>query len=318
VTGTHVWAERYDRSLTDIFAVQDEVTREIVGALRLRLTPDERQRVAARGTANLAAYDLFLRGRELAWLHTREAGAGAGDLLRRALALDPTFAAAAAVLGFQYMTDYVNCWSGDPARSLRQARDLAERAVALDASEPQAHFALGATSIWLRRHDETIAEAERAVALDPNLAAGQLLLGMGLHYAGRSAEAFAPLERAMRLDPRHPGDGLYFVAQAHFALGDYALAVARLKQRLVHNPASDTANVLLASCYGHLGRTGDAHAAWRAALRANPDYSFAHRRKILPYKDPADLERMVAGLRAAGVWPRITTAENGARFEPRS
>jgi adenylate cyclase len=94
-TGTHVWADRYDRDLTDIFAVQDEVTREIVGALRLRLTPDERRRMTAHGTTNLETYDLFLRGRELAWLHTREAGTQASGLLRRALELDPTFAAAA-------------------------------------------------------------------------------------------------------------------------------------------------------------------------------------------------------------------------------
>ncbi len=300
-TGTHVWADRYDRDLTDIFAVQDEVTREIAGALRLRLTPDDRRRMAARGTTNLEAYDLFLRGRELAWLHTREAGVQGSGLLQRALELDPSFAAAAAILGFQYMTDYVNRWSSDPDGSLRQARELAERAVALDPSEPQAHFALGATAIWLRRHDETIAEAERAVSLDPNLAAGHLLLGMGLHYAGRSAEAFEPLERAMRLDPLRPGDSLYFVAQAHFALGDYEQAVARLKERLVHNPTSDVTRVLLAACYGHLGRIEEAHAAWRAALRANPEYSFEHRRKILPYKCPADLERMVTGLRAAGV-----------------
>jgi adenylate cyclase len=300
-TGAHVWADRYDRDLTDIFAVQDEVTREIVGALRLRLTPDERRRVAARGTDNLEAYDLFLRGRELAWLHTREAGAQGSGLLRRALDLDPTFAAAAAVLGFQYTTDYVNRWSDDPDRSLRQARELAERAVALDPSEPQAHFALGATAIWLRRHDEAIAAAERAVALDPNLAAGHSLLGVVLHYAGRSAEAFEPLERAMRLDPHHPGDSLYFFAQAHFALGDYDQAAARLKERLVHNPTSDVTHVLLAACYGHLGRIEEAQAAWRGALRANPDYSFEHRRKILPYKYPADLGRMVDGLRAAGV-----------------
>lgn len=300
-TGAHVWADRYDRDLTDIFAVQDEVTREIVGALRLRLTPDERRRKAARGTANLEAYDLFLRGRELAWLHTREAGAQGSGLLQRALELDPTFAAAAAILGFQCMTDYVNRWSSDPDRSLLQARELAERAVALDPSEPQARFALGATAIWQRRHDETIAEAECAITLDPNLAAGHLLLGLGLHYAGRSAEAFKPLKRAMRLDPHHPGDSLYFMAQAHFALGDYQQAVAHLKERLAHNPTSDVTHVLLAACYGHLGRIDDAHAAWRTALRVNPDYSFQHRRKILPYKNPADLERMVNGLRAAGV-----------------
>jgi tetratricopeptide (TPR) repeat protein len=147
-----------------------------------------------------------------------------------------------------------------------------------------------ATAIWLRRHDEAIAEAEHAVALDPNLAAGHLLLGLVLHYAGRSAESFEPLDRAMRLGPyHHPGDSLYFVAQAHFALGDYDQAVTRLKERLAHNPTSDVTHVLLTACYGHLGRIEEAQAAWRGALRANPDYSFEHRRKILPYKNPADL-----------------------------
>jgi tetratricopeptide (TPR) repeat protein len=152
-----------------------------------------------------------------------------------------------------------------------------------------------------------------AVALDPNLAAGLLLLGLGLHYAGRSAVAFAPLERAMRLDPHHPETALYFVAQAHFAHRPIRTSGGPPEgaSRPTLRPATSL-HVLLAACYGHLGRSAEAQAAWRAALRANPDYSFEHRRKILPYKHPADLERMASGLRAAGV------AGTGRRGRPPS
>jgi adenylate cyclase len=137
--------------------------------------------------------------------------------------------------------------------------------------------------------------------LDPSLARGYGSLGAALHYAGRSEEALERFETMTRLDPHCPGPYQHFLAQAHFALGHLEDAIAARKTRLIQQPHSDVSHVLLAACYGHLGRAKEAQAAWREALRINPDYSIEHRRQILPYKNPADFDQVVAGLRKAGI-----------------
>ena len=142
-TGGHVWADRFDRDLTDIFDVQDELTREIVDALRINLTDAEQQGLTAERTDNLEAYDWFLRGREQWWRATKASNIQAQEMLQRAIELDPNFAAAYAYLALAHMHEYVNRWSASPPRSLEQLQALAQRAVALDDSHPNAHFALG-------------------------------------------------------------------------------------------------------------------------------------------------------------------------------
>jgi adenylate cyclase len=300
-TGGHLWGERYDRDLTDIFEVQDEVTGEIVAALKVKLTPEERRRVARRGTDSIEAYDWYLRGRELVWRHTRDDVAEGRPLLERAIALDPGFALAYAHLSLGHVQDYINRWSADPERSLTLARELAERAVQLDEAEPQAQRSLAVVDIWQKQLDESIAASGRAIALDPNSADAYAALGLALHYAGRSAESLEQYERMARLNPHFPPIFLFFMAQGHFALERYQAAADLLQRRLARQSESDTSQVLLAACYGHLGRFEDARAAWQEALRINPDYSIEHRRRILPYKNPADFERVVAGLRKAGL-----------------
>jgi len=300
-TGGHLWAERYDRELEDIFAVQDELTHEIVSALALKLSADEEARLAAKGTDNLEAYDHFLRGREQALRQTREASAQARPLLERAIALDPGFAQAHACLAYVNVEDYVNRWSESPERSLERAHQQARRALELDDSEPYAHFALGLASLWMRRHDDAVAEAQRSVAVDANFAEGYLLLGHILTYVGRWPEAIAAIETSMRLDPHHPNIALHFLAQAHFHLGHYEAAAANLARRLIRMPDSDISRMLLAATYGHLGRAEEAQAEWREVFRANPDYSLERRRQILPYKDPTHFEQVVDGLRKAGI-----------------
>jgi len=300
-SGGHVWAERYDRDLHDIFEVQDEVTREIVAALKVRLTPDERRRVAGHGTDSIKAYDCLLRGRKLAWHHTRDATAAARALFEEAIALDATFPLAHAYLAFTHALEYVNRWSGDPERSLERAQQLVNRALQLDPSEAQAHFVQGVVHVWQKQVDEAIVDAKKAIALDPNLADGYGLLGSALHYAGRSTEALAAFDCLVRLDPHYPAVYLHFIAQSHFALGRYDEGITALKDRLARQPDSDFSRVLLAACYGHLGRADEAQAEWQEALRINPDYSIEHRRQILPYKNSADFERVVEGLRKAGI-----------------
>ena len=300
-TGGHLWAERFDRDLTDIFAVQDDVTQHIVGALALNLTEGDRQRLATEHTDNLEAYDCFLRGRELWHRLTKETTIEARDLLQRAIELDPKFVSAYAFLALTHGLDYINRWSPSPPRSREQAEEAATRAVALDDQNPYAHWALGIVNLHLRRHDLAIREAERTISLAPNLADGHEALGNSLHYSGRSEEALACFDRAMALNPYYPDFWLHFQAQAMFQLGRYEDAVASLKRRLVRNPNTDVSRVLLAACYGHLGRFDEARMEWQEVFRINPDYSLEHRRKVLPYKNPADFELVVDGLRKAGL-----------------
>ncbi|RWM65577.1 MULTISPECIES: adenylate/guanylate cyclase domain-containing protein [Mesorhizobium] len=300
-TGGHLWAERFDRDLTDIFAVQDDVTQQIVGALALNLTEGDQQRLATEHTDNLEAYDYFLRGREQLWRFTREQNSQGRDLLQRAIELDPKFAPAYAFLAFANMLDYGNQWSPSSSTSMQQAEVFATRAVALDNRYPYAHWALGIIELYSRRHDVAIGEAKRLIALAPNLPEGHENLGIALHYSGRSAEALGCVDRAMALNPYYPDVYLHFQAQAMFQLRRYEEAIGILKRRLVRNPDTDVSRVLLAASYGHLGRFEEARHEWQEVFRVNPDYSLEHRRKVLPYKNPDDFELVVDGLRNAGL-----------------
>jgi adenylate cyclase len=301
-SGGHVWAERYDRELIDIFEVQDEVTGQIVAALKVHLTPDERRQVESRGTSSIEAHDRFLRGRQLFWQTSRESVEQAQMLFEEAVRLDPAFCLAHAYLAFTHALQSINGWSADPEGSPKRAQELIARALTLDPMEAEAHYVQGIIHLWQQKKiDEAIADAERAIALDPNFARGYGSLGAALHYAGRSEEALARFETMSRLDPHCPGPYLHFLAQAHFALGHFEEAIAALKARLARQPDSDVSHVLLAACYGHLGRADEARAHWQEALRINPDYSIEHRRQILPYKNPADFEHVVEGLRKAGL-----------------
>jgi adenylate cyclase len=300
-TGGHLWAERFDRELTDIFAVQDDVTAHIVSALELNLSRGDRQSMAVERTENQEAYDCFLRGRELWWRFSSEANREAERLLRRATTLDPGFAPAFAFLAATLANAYSNEWGDDPAEALEEAEKAARQAVRLDERYPYALWSLAMTLSWKRQNDEGLGAAERAIAFNPNFAEGHSMVGVQLHFAGRSAEAVNFFDRAMALDPRFNSIVLYFRAQAAYQLGQYGEAVSLLKRRILRNPETDTSRVLLAASLGQMGLIDEAREAWREALDINPAYSLEHRRNVLPYKNPADFERIVEGLRKAGL-----------------
>lgn len=300
-TGGHLWAERFDRDLTNIFAVQDDVTQQIVDALALNLTEGDQQRLATEQTDNLEAYDCFLHGREQLWRFTKAENIQGGELLQRAIELDPKFAPAYAFLAFANILDYSNQWSPAWSTAIAQAAMFATRAVALDDRYPYAHWALGIVELYSRRHEAAIRSAKRLIALAPNLAEGHENLGYALHYSGRSEEALGCFDRAMALNPHYPDVYLHFRAQAMFQLRRYEEAIGILKRRLVRNPGTDVSRVLLAASYGHLGRFEEARQEWQEAYRVNADYSLEHRRKVLPYKNPDDFELIVHGLRKAGL-----------------
>jgi adenylate cyclase len=301
-TGAQLWAERYDRDLIDIFAVQDEVSTHIVSALAVTLTQGERQRLKCKETDNLEAYDSYLRGRQLVFQRSAKAVEEARPLLDRAIALDPLFAQAYTMLASTYILEHANGWHDADGTPLETAHELARMAVARDGDDPEAHWVLGWTFLLGRQHERALAEVRTALRCDPNFARAYSLLGQVLYYSGRAAEALQPLATAFRLDPNNEEDPhLHYLAQAYVGIGRYEDAAAVLKRRIVRKPDTDMSRVLLAACYGHLGRIEEARILWQEALRITPGYSFEHRRRVLPYKDPADFEHVVEGLRKAGL-----------------
>ena len=210
VTAGHLWAERYDGDLSDVFAIQDEVTAKIIAALELKLTSDEVERVSHRGTDNMEAYEWAMSGRKPSIFGNRMENARTRPLLERAIELDPTYAAAYAELAAVHGWDYVNGWSDSPQESYDQCLELANKAVALDDAEPIAHFVLGWVHMWTGNHEASEREQKKAISLNPNYALAYGILGHVTSYLGRHNEAIDLFNRAMRLDPRYSIYVLHF------------------------------------------------------------------------------------------------------------
>jgi len=202
-TGGHLWAERYDRDLADIFTLQDEVIQKIVTALAVKLTAGEEVRLTRFPTDNLEAYDHFLRGVEYYYRFRKEANVQARQMFTRAIELDPQYAAAYALLSWTHWTDWYSQW--DPAsQPLERAFGTAQKAVTLDDSLATAHQILGIVYLWQKQHELALAEAERAIAVNPNEADAYWTLGFILNYVQRYQEAVGVVEKAMRLNPHYP------------------------------------------------------------------------------------------------------------------
>jgi tetratricopeptide (TPR) repeat protein len=241
-----VWSGRYDRPLKDIFAVQDEIVQQLVTTLRVEVQEAERERVRRIPTANLTAYDAYLRGLEYFLPLTKEGTAQARPLFEQAIALDPQYALAYALLSVTYWLE--SRWSPDP-QHVERALALAQQAVALDDTLPFAHHALGLAYQRKNQYEPAIAELERAIALDPNSADGYAGLASVLNSAGRPAEAIGWVEKAMRLHPRYPHWYALQLGGAYQGTGRYAEAIAAWKQALFRNPNNPEAYAGLAASY---------------------------------------------------------------------
>jgi adenylate cyclase len=300
-TGGHVWAERYDRDLTDIFSVQDEVTSDIVSAISPALTSSQTQPAGQRETPVFEAYDYFLKGREYALLDTEQDMQRAQQLLQKAIDLDAEFSAAYSYLARCYALNQINNWGAEEQRSLHKALALGRKACSLNPANPHAHFTIGTTALWLKDLELARREVRACLDLDPNFSEGHAAMGMIQIYSGEPSKALDSLATAMRLDPHYRDICLHFLGQAYFHQGLYAQAAEALNRRLIRKPESDISRVLLASTYGHLGDFDKSRIEWEAALRFNPGYSIEQKRKMLPYQNPADFEQIVDGLARAGL-----------------
>jgi adenylate cyclase len=300
-TGGHLWAERYDRDIADIFAVQDEVTRTIVGALRVRLTEGEKA-VREHGGRKISpeAYDLLVRARQVALQLRPESALQARAMLERVVEIDPTIAAAYARLSMTTFAEFANQWNGATEASLAQALELAEKAIETDAAEPQGYVAQAITLSWMRRLDEAERAGERAVELDPNFPDALTVLGNVREFQGRSEEAVDLYARAYRLDPQWDM-ALHFMGRSLLQLDRFDEAEAAFKRRLTFQPHSDMSRFYLACVYARSGKPEEARRMWQELMEVNPTFSVAHVGRALPYRDPAVVEKMLTALREAGI-----------------
>ncbi|MBI3303741.1 MAG: adenylate/guanylate cyclase domain-containing protein [Deltaproteobacteria bacterium] len=299
-TGHHLWAERYDRPLQEIFALQDEIRQQIVAALRVEVQEAELERIRRAPTENLNAYDSFLRGLEYFLRTTKESNAQARRMFEKAIELDPRYAEAYSALALTYYVEWVLQWSPDP-QTLERALETAQRAIALNDSLPWAHRVLSYAYLLKKQHAQASAEAERAVTLDPNDADGYWILADTLTFIGRPQEAIGLIEKAMRLNPRYPAIYLSSLGVAYRSMGRYEEAIDALKKTIIRTPNLLTAHTQLAATYSELGREAEARAEVAEVLRLNPHFSIEGLRQRVPYRDPAEVERYVDALRKAGL-----------------
>jgi adenylate cyclase len=301
--GAHLWADRYDRDLTDIFAVQDDVTRRIVDALKVTLSPAEKARLADSGTPNIDAYDCYLRGRELLALNpkNRERFEQSTKLFTRALELDPGYSQAYASLSLAYNLDYQNRWSDDPDNSLQLAKHNAEQAIEKDPKESFARQVACWAAIFEKDLDRAKSEVDIALSLNPNSSGAYASLGSIHTYSGQPLEAIPALERATRLDPAFRPQHLHFLGMAYLLAGKYETAAALLRDRILLVPGTDFSRVLLASALGQLGEVEEARRTWQELKEINPKYSFNEHFGRQPFKREEDVQRIAEGLAKAGL-----------------
>jgi adenylate cyclase len=300
-SGGHLWADRYDRDFTDIFEVQDDVTRRIVEALKVTLSPGEKERLAETKTSNLAAYDYLLRGREfmLGKEKSRETFEQAITYFKRALEHDPNYSQAYACLGFAHIFDYQNRWTDDPDSSLPLAEQYARAALEKDPNEPLARCVSAMSASFAKDLDRAKSEIDLALSLNPNLALAHNLSGTNRIYAGQPLEAIPKIEYAMRLDPALSPQFLHFLGMAYLLAGKYETAAALLRQRIVLAPRTDFSRALLASALGHLGEFEEARRVWGELREINPSYTFVEHVGRQPFRREDDVARIAEGLRNA-------------------
>jgi adenylate cyclase len=301
INGIHLWAERYDRDLKDIFAVQDEITIRIMGAMRVKLTEGE-QALRGKPPGNLEAYLKLLQAQENIQRFNIEGNLMGKRLAEEAISLDPELAGGYGYLGMGYMMDVWLGLSKSPKESLEKAIELTQKAISLDpkgSSTPYA--ALGYLYTLKRDYDKAIAEGEKAVALDPGGADAYALLGMSLNYADRPKEAISLFEKAIRLNPNGPTPYFLNFGTSYRMMGQYQEAITQYKKALRIAPNNIIAHLALAATYNLSGSDEEARAEAEEVLKINPKFSLEHFAKTLPFKNQTQADRFIEPLRKAGL-----------------
>jgi TolB-like protein/DNA-binding winged helix-turn-helix (wHTH) protein/lipoprotein NlpI len=295
------WAERYDRRISDIFAVQDEITRKIVSALEVTLSSRDRSNLIKDYATSVEAYDLFLQGMDHYGRRSGEDNALAREYFEQAIAIEPGFARAYAALALTHTTSAISGWGAPLEQSLAQAEVLVNKAMQLDDTLPQVHFVMGQVNMYKRDYAAALEAAARAIELTPSYPDAYALTGWILHFAGRPEEGLAAMQQAIALNPRVPA--VYHLVQGAlwYELEEYDRAIRDLELAIGSNPSYQLARVFLAASYVAAGDLDQAQWQMTEALTLNPDFSLSDVERGAPIRDPGYRERFLRDLQSAGL-----------------
>jgi len=301
-TGSHIWAERYDRELADVFAVQDEITEAIVAAIEPQLYAAENFRAQRKPPNSMDAWDLVMRALSHYWRVTRQDNMVAQALLEKATAIDPNYGQALGVLATSHMFSAHMGWA-DLAMVAPIAERAALAAILIDSEDPWAHLALGGVYLFARRFDDCLAEFELALRLNPNFSLAQGYHGLALCYCGRWEEGDVAAHRALRLSPRDPFSAIYcgIAAYAQFVGGNYDEAIRLAREGIRQRGDFVGAHRVLTAAAGMAGQGDLAKVALQELCRAQPNICLAWIERQMPMKREADREHYLEGFRRAGL-----------------
>lgn len=302
MTGGHLWAERYDREVGDIFAVQDEITRSVCAAIEPRLLAAEGVRALSRSSDDLGAWELVARAQTHVWRLTRADYETAIDALNRAVEAYPDYAPAQSLLGFCLVFAAHMGWV-DRDHGLLTGREHVVRAIALDDCDPWGQIAAGYLAMMERRTEESVAAFRRAVNLNPSSAAAHCYLSHGLAFAGQDREAIEHAEEAIRFSPLDPEMAIFLggIAVAHYTAGRYAEALRYASELLRLRPGFQGAQRMHCASLAQIGRVDEAREFLATMRREHPQLSIDWIRASVPYQTPELMERFLEGMRKAGL-----------------
>jgi adenylate cyclase len=302
LTGHHIWAERYDRGLKDIFALQDEIAMKIITAMQVKLTIGEFANVVAKGTENLEAYIKCLQASANFSRQTKEGNALGRKLAEEAIALDPNYPRGYVYLAQTHCMDILLGTSESPEKSMGKAMKLIEKAIALDESEAEARGVLGVMYSWMGQHEKAVAQVEQAVSLNPNSVTNLIRLGIVLLNIGRLKEAISVLNSTRRLSPFAPIQIAFnALAAAYLLNGQYKEAIEICTEARKHVPNNIRIHLQLTATYSMMGKEEEARSAAAEVLKINPNFSLEQYSKTLYYKNKVDVDRTIEALRKAGL-----------------
>ena len=299
ITGHHVWAERFDRDLIDVFTLQDEVIKKIVTAMKVELTDAEKGGLEKRYTDSIEAYDLFLKGQRAFFEFTKEGNQEARDLYREAVELDPKFARAWANLGWTHARDYQDGWSESPEDSLDTALTLVKKGSKLDPTSSQVHWVLGQVLLFRQEYEQALQAVRNAIELSPGNADARILLARILAFSGDPKESIRLIEEAMRINPYYPMQYQMNAGIAYFASGDYVKAEAALVEAASRNPGAQRVRMWLVATYANAGKIEDAAWELEELMTLNPSFSVKSIERSIPFRDVTVRDRLVNGLHLA-------------------
>ena len=300
-SGEQVWGERYDAHIDEIFTLQDEVLKKIVGALEVKLTDKEQAHLTERFTNSVEAYDFFLKGRRQFDRVSAVGNQASKVLFEQAIKADPNFADAYAYLAWSYARDYLFEWVSDPEAALKNANDLIQTAMERNSQSNVVYMIYGLIRVYQGKHTEAVSAVEKAISLNPNYADSHAMLAFVLNYSGMPEKSSEVIRTAMHLNPLHSYLYLNVLGQSQFLRKRYEEAVKSFSESTLRNPEDNQIRMWLAASYALMGNIEEAEWQILETLSQRPEYTIKDLSERIPFKNPNHLDLLSTGLKRAGL-----------------